>query len=220
MTGIPIYSKRAKLLPKRCRPWRKEETFPVWWPSWVEKMPIPSPTLSAIRTAAREVGAHIHAGSLVEKDGPRYFNSSYLISPQGDILANYRKIHLFGYQSEEARILSAGNSICVVPTPLATFGLAACFDLRFPELFRRLVDAGVPVLVTVGLVEDRPADSPYKIQEPEDYQEPGSKIPAYCLEGLELRKLRAEKDAGETEKDRARHVAETAKRGHQGRLRA
>lgn len=115
---------------------------------YIEEAETPiGPTLSAIRTAAREVGAHIHAGSLVEKDGSRYFNSSYLISPQGEILANYRKIHLFGYQSEEARILSAGNSICVVPTPLATFGLAACFDLRFPELFRRLVDAGAEVLL-------------------------------------------------------------------------
>jgi predicted amidohydrolase len=105
------------------------------------------PTLTAMREAAREIGAHLHAGSFVEKDGDRCFNSSYLISPDGDILANYRKIHLFGYKSRETEILTPGESITVVETPLGNIGMATCFDLRFPELFRAMVDKGAEIFL-------------------------------------------------------------------------
>jgi predicted amidohydrolase len=105
------------------------------------------PTLTAMRDAAREIGAHLHAGSFVEKDGDRCFNSSYLISPDGDILANYRKIHLFGYKSKETEILTPGESITAVETPLGNIGMATCFDLRFPELFRGMVDRGAEIFL-------------------------------------------------------------------------
>ena len=105
------------------------------------------PTLSAMREAANKINAHVHAGSFVEKDGGRYFNSSYLISPGGEVLANYRKIHLFGYQSEETEILTRGESVTVVETALGRFGLATCFDLRFPELFRRMVEKGAELFL-------------------------------------------------------------------------
>lgn len=98
------------------------------------------PTLTAMVDMAREVKAYLHTGSFVEKEEGRYFNSSYFLSPEGDILANYRKIHLFGYNSRETQLLSPGDQVCVVETPLAKIGLATCFDLRFPELFRRMVE--------------------------------------------------------------------------------
>jgi predicted amidohydrolase len=105
------------------------------------------PTLSVVRKAARTIGAHVHAGSLVERDGDCYYNASYLISPDGEILATYRKIHLFGYRSKETEILTPGNSVTVVKTPLGVFGMATCFDLRFPELFRRMVDQGAEIFL-------------------------------------------------------------------------
>jgi predicted amidohydrolase len=105
------------------------------------------PTLGAMREAAATIGAHLHAGSFVEKDGDRFFNSSYLISPDGEVLANYRKIHLFGYQSKETEILTPGSSVTVVETSLGCLGLAACFDLRFPELFRRMVEKGAEIFL-------------------------------------------------------------------------
>lgn len=105
------------------------------------------PTLKAMAAAAREVKAYLHTGSFVEKEAGRYFNSSYLLSPQGSILANYRKIHLFGYDSRETQLLTPGEAVRVVETPLARIGLATCFDLRFPELFRRMVAQGAEMFL-------------------------------------------------------------------------
>jgi predicted amidohydrolase len=91
------------------------------------------PTLTALRQAAREVDVFLHTGSFVEKDGDDYFNSSYLLSPEGDILANYRKIHLFGHNSRETQILKPGEKVIVADTPLGRIGMATCYDLRFPR---------------------------------------------------------------------------------------
>jgi len=108
---------------------------------------VDGPTLAALREAAREIGCHLHTGSLVVEDGGRFFNSSYLLSPQGEILANYRKVHLFGYQSRETQILTPGDQVVVAETPFGRFGLATCYDLRFPELFRRMVERGAELLL-------------------------------------------------------------------------
>ena len=105
------------------------------------------PTLTKLREAAIEVNSYLHTGSFVEKEEGKFYNSSYLISPQGEILANYRKIHLFGYNSREAQILNQGDKVVVAKTPIGDFGLATCYDLRFPELFRRLVEAGAQIFL-------------------------------------------------------------------------
>ena len=105
------------------------------------------PTLSLMKTLAQQHRIHLHTGSFVEKQGNKYYNSSFLLSPEGEILAKYRKIHLFGYGSRETALLSPGNEPVVVDTPLGTFGLATCFDLRCPELFRAMVDQGAGVFL-------------------------------------------------------------------------
>ena len=105
------------------------------------------PTLNALCRAAVEAGVFLHTGSFVEKDQGGYYNSSYLLSPAGKILANYRKAHLFGYRSRETAILTPGEKLAVVDTPLAKFGLATCFDLRFPEMFRAMADRGAQVFL-------------------------------------------------------------------------
>lgn len=99
-----------------------------------------TPTL--MRTLAREKGIYLHTGSFVEKEKGKYYNTSLLLSPDGEILARYRKIHLFGYNSKETQILSPGEEIVVADTPFGKIGMATCFDLRFPELFRAMVDKG------------------------------------------------------------------------------
>jgi len=98
------------------------------------------PTLTLLRTLARELSCHVHTGSFVEKKGDQLYNSSFLLNPQGEILGSYRKIHLFTYQSEEGEVLTPGTSVAVIPTELGNFGLATCYDLRFPELFRKMLD--------------------------------------------------------------------------------
>lgn len=104
-------------------------------------------TLTMLRTMAEKTESYIHSGSFVEKDQGDYFNASYLLSPAGEILAEYRKIHLFGYNSQETQILSTGKDVSVVSTPLGTIGMATCFDLRFPELFRKMVDKGTELFL-------------------------------------------------------------------------
>lgn len=110
------------------------------------------PTAEAMGAAAREAGVWLHAGSVVERapaaDGaPALFNTSLVFSPDGALAATYRKIHRFGFDRGEAALLSAGADPVTVPHPTATLGLATCYDLRFPELFRALVDAGARILV-------------------------------------------------------------------------
>ncbi len=105
------------------------------------------PTLTALRQAAREAQIYLHTGSFVEKEGGSYYNSSYLLSPDGDILANYRKIHLFGHNSRETQILAPGSEVVVADTPLGKLGMATCYDLRFPELFRRMAEQGAALFL-------------------------------------------------------------------------
>jgi predicted amidohydrolase len=104
-------------------------------------------TLIRLCEAAKEIGAFLHTGSFVEKKNGKYYNSSYLISPDGNVLANYLKVHLFGYNSRETQLLSPGDSIVTVDTPLGKIGLATCYDLRFPELFRRMVEQGAEIFL-------------------------------------------------------------------------
>lgn len=105
------------------------------------------PTLTMLRSMAKKTGSWIHSGSFVEKEDDRLFNASYLISPAGEIAGTYRKIHLFGHNSKETQILTPGDKVSVVDTPFGKIGLATCFDLRFPELFRSMVDKGAEIFL-------------------------------------------------------------------------
>ncbi|MFC5909686.1 carbon-nitrogen family hydrolase [Streptacidiphilus monticola] len=105
------------------------------------------PTADAMAAAAKDAGVWLHAGSIVERDpdGPMY-NTSLVFSPSGDLVSVYRKIHRFGFDQGEAATMTAGQELAVVPTPFGRLGLATCYDLRFPELFRALLDAGAELL--------------------------------------------------------------------------
>ncbi|MFR9754833.1 carbon-nitrogen family hydrolase [Streptomyces sp. TR06-5] len=106
------------------------------------------PTARAMGAAARDAGVWLHAGSVVERaPGGELFNTSLVFSPDGALAATYRKIHRFGFDRGEATLMSAGTEPVTVEHPAATLGLATCYDLRFPELFRRLTDAGARAFV-------------------------------------------------------------------------
>ncbi|MGP3978155.1 carbon-nitrogen family hydrolase [Streptomyces sp. 8N114] len=114
--------------------------------------PATGPTALAMSAAARDAGVWLHAGSIVEKapEGGALYNTSLVFSPTGELAATYRKIHRFGFDRGEATLMSAGTTPVTVAHPQATLGLATCYDLRFPELFRALIDAepeGARVLV-------------------------------------------------------------------------
>ncbi|MGI5963260.1 MAG: carbon-nitrogen family hydrolase [Lawsonibacter sp.] len=99
-------------------------------------------TYDLMSSWARKLGCYIHTGSFVEKDGESYYNTSLLLAPNGSVIGKYRKMHLFGYRSKEAELLSGGSQVGVFDTEYGRVGLATCYDLRFPELFRIMVNLG------------------------------------------------------------------------------
>ncbi|MFE2434708.1 carbon-nitrogen family hydrolase [Streptomyces sp. NPDC059409] len=111
--------------------------------------PLRGPTYEAMAKAASDAGVWLHAGSIPERDADgRLYNTSLVFSPAGDLAASYRKIHRFGFDKGEAVLMGAGREPVTVTVPdTATLGVATCYDLRFPELFRALVDAGAEILV-------------------------------------------------------------------------
>ncbi|MBF9068265.1 carbon-nitrogen family hydrolase [Streptacidiphilus fuscans] len=119
--------------------------YDAWQPG---AEPLDGPTAEAMSAAAKEANVWLHAGSMVERDpdGP-LFNTSLLFAPDGELHAVYRKIHRFGFDSGEAALMAAGQEVCVVDTPFGRMGLATCYDLRFPELFRAMLDRGAELFV-------------------------------------------------------------------------
>ncbi|TNM50781.1 carbon-nitrogen family hydrolase [Nocardioides albidus] len=110
--------------------------------------PFEGPTLAAARTWATTLRLFVHLGSFVEVDGDgRLHNTSVVVGPDGSVVARYRKVHLFGYGSRESELLTAGEELGLGPVAGPTTGITTCYDLRFPELFRSLVDAGAEQLV-------------------------------------------------------------------------
>jgi len=113
--------------------------------------PFDCPLVSRMAEIARKHSTWLHGGSFAEvtEDG-RHFNTSVLFAPDGSVAARYRKIHVFGYGGE-AELMSAGDDLVVVQTPLGMTGLATCYDTRFPEQFRALTDKGATAfLITSG----------------------------------------------------------------------
>jgi predicted amidohydrolase len=104
--------------------------------------PFAGPTSAALSALAAEHGIWLHGGSFLERDGARVYNTSTLFDPSGELAARYRKVHLFGFDTGEAALVTPGSELVVVPTPLGATALATCYDLRFPELFRAVTAAG------------------------------------------------------------------------------
>ncbi len=103
---------------------------------------IDGPMVSAFREKASNLGIHLLMGSLVLREGDNLFNAALLLGPDGGIMGQYRKIHLFGYQSDERKLLTPGEKPVVVDLPWGKTGITTCYDLRFPELYRLMVDQG------------------------------------------------------------------------------
>ncbi|GAA3717114.1 carbon-nitrogen hydrolase family protein [Sphingomonas cynarae] len=109
--------------------------------------------LAATREAAARHGIWVHLGSLaVKREDGRYANRAFVIDASGDIRARYDKLHLFdvdlpsGESWRESASYAAGEAAVIVDTPVGRVGLSICYDLRFPDLYRSLSDAGATVL--------------------------------------------------------------------------
>jgi predicted amidohydrolase len=128
---------------------REGEDFP-------HAQPVDGEILARVRGWARELRVRILAGSIAERapGEPRVFNTSALVSPQGEIEAVYRKMHLFdvelgregGGSFRESSRVAPGKDVVVAETEHGRIGLSICYDLRFPELYREQASRGARFL--------------------------------------------------------------------------
>ena len=115
---------------------------------------IPGPISDRLAALARELRVVLVGGSLLERSPHpgRYHNTCPVFGRDGALLGRYRKVHLFDVDipghvtHRESDTKVPGDAVVVVPTDLGALGLAICYDLRFPELFRRLGAAGAEIV--------------------------------------------------------------------------
>jgi predicted amidohydrolase len=122
-----------------------------------EPLPAGGKILAALRELATRHGVWIVGGGMPESvpgDPKRTYNTAAVIDPRGELIAAYRKIHLFdvdipgGATLRESDATAPGDELVVVEIEGAAVGLSICYDVRFPELYRRLVvDSGAEVLL-------------------------------------------------------------------------
>jgi predicted amidohydrolase len=115
---------------------------------------IPGPTTERMAEVARNNNITLHLGSMLERspDPSKSYNTSVVFAPSGDIVATYRKGHLFDInvpgevEQYESRTIAPGDRLVITDAPGFNLGLSVCFDLRFTEMYRRLSSHGATVL--------------------------------------------------------------------------
>ncbi|SHO49803.1 carbon-nitrogen hydrolase family protein [Desulfopila aestuarii] len=114
---------------------------------------IDGPTLTRLQKKARDKAVFIHCGSIFEKRGDKIFNTSVVFNRQGEQVASYSKIHLFdieiasGIIYRESDVVTAGNDVVTFNCEGVIVGLSICYDIRFPELYRKLVEMGASLIL-------------------------------------------------------------------------
>jgi predicted amidohydrolase len=116
--------------------------------------PVPGgPATEMLSMAADHGGCWVAGGSIAERDGDRVFNTAPLLDRTGSLVARYRKIHLFDVDLEgqqpfrESATFAPGTELVTHALEDARIGIAICYDLRFPELFRGLMTLGAELFV-------------------------------------------------------------------------
>lgn len=110
-------------------------------------------SLKAYRDLARELKIHLHIGSLAVLANPeRAANRSFLIGPEGNLIASYDKIHMFdidlpnGESYRESANYQPGETAVITDLPWGRMGMTICYDVRFPALYRALAESGASFL--------------------------------------------------------------------------
>lgn len=126
--------------------------------------PLNGPRMRRYGALALELGIDLLIGSVAEAySEEKCHNTSLLFNTKGELCSYYRKIHLFdvdlrssgGVRFAESDRTKAGEKIVCTPTSVGKLGLSICFDLRFPELFRGLVQAGAEILAVPSAFTER-----------------------------------------------------------------
>ena len=124
----------------------------AWFLRFAE--PENGPTAQRLAGLAEETGLTLIGGSIPEIDSEgKIYNTSFCFNPRGEIIGKHRKVHLFdidirgGQRFKESETLSPGESITIIDTAWGKIGLAICFDIRFPELFRAMARRGARIII-------------------------------------------------------------------------
>jgi predicted amidohydrolase len=110
-------------------------------------------TIKSISKAAKEFGVCVIAGSIPEYSENKLYNTCVAIDNKGNIIGRHRKVHLFDInipgkiEFKESDTLSPGNDITVVDAGFCKIGIAICYDVRFPEIFRVMALRGAQIVV-------------------------------------------------------------------------
>ncbi|MDI9643633.1 MAG: carbon-nitrogen hydrolase family protein [Candidatus Verstraetearchaeota archaeon] len=107
-------------------------------------------TISLIRELSKEEEIAIVAGSIIESEGPKMYNTAFVVTKKG-ILGKYRKNHLFNYgKIKESDVFLAGKDPLVADICGIKTGITICYDLRFPEIFRAEALSGAEAIINVA----------------------------------------------------------------------
>ncbi len=141
----------AELAGRGCRLIVLPEMWACAFPySRMEKLAARTPEiLDEMRQWSRTEGL-VLVGSLPEADGDRVYNTSYVIDSNGELAGKYRKIHLFSLQHEDVHF-GSGSAPLVCTTSVGRLGIMICYDLRFPELARKLALDGAEIICVSAL---------------------------------------------------------------------
>ncbi|MBQ8460718.1 hypothetical protein IJ541_11550 [bacterium] len=105
-------------------------------------------TIEKIKEIAKKFNTNIVAGSVIEKSENKLYNTSFVINRTGEIVAKYRKIHLFNYNGgTEGQRITAGNELVAAELDFGKVGLNICYDFRYPLMQKNLVKKGAEILV-------------------------------------------------------------------------
>lgn len=110
-----------------------------------------SKTIELLKEISKKYNSYILGGSIIENENNEFFNSCPVISPNGEIIAKYRKNHLFSYYDcNEGFYVKRGENPVIVTINGYKIGLSICYDIRFPEIYRAYRKAGADVLVNMA----------------------------------------------------------------------
>ena len=115
--------------------------------------PADGETVQFMSALAKELGIYLIGGSISELDGDKVYNTAFCFDKEGNIIGRHRKVHLFdidvegGIRFMESDTLTAGDEMTVIDTEYGKIGVAICYDVRFPEWFRKMALAGARLIV-------------------------------------------------------------------------
>lgn len=122
-----------------------------YFPLYAEEYP--GETSQKLSKLANELNVYIIGGSIPERVGESIYNTSYSYGPDGNLLGKHRKVHLFdvdvegGISIKESDVISSGNEYTLFDTEFGKIGVAICYDMRFPELIRKMTLKGAEIVI-------------------------------------------------------------------------